>query len=98
MDEEPLNKKDTSFSETEAQGDVVKGALKNQEFQIIEGVKSKCENLNATEDEITGRPKTPRDHKGSTQVALCPPPCSKAQSNRLALNMLLLHSGCYGVL
>uniref|UniRef100_A0A2K5DMW3 guanylate cyclase n=1 Tax=Aotus nancymaae TaxID=37293 RepID=A0A2K5DMW3_AOTNA len=51
-------------------------ALKNQGFQIIErgeiAVKGKgkmttyflIQNLNATEDEIMGRPKTPRDHKG----------------------------------
>nr|XP_016780788.2 guanylate cyclase soluble subunit beta-2 [Pan troglodytes] len=59
-------------------------ALKNQGFKIIERgeieVKGKgrmttyflIQNLNATEDEIMGRSKTPVDHKGSTQKASLP--------------------------
>ncbi|XP_054385320.2 guanylate cyclase soluble subunit beta-2 [Pongo abelii] len=59
-------------------------ALKNQGFEIIERgeieVKGKgkmttyflIQNLNATEDEIMGRSKTPLDHKGSTQIASLP--------------------------
>ncbi|KAL4691098.1 hypothetical protein H8959_014059 [Pygathrix nigripes] len=75
MGEEPLDKKDTSSSEIGGQDGVVMGALKNQGFEIIERgeikVKGKgkmttyflIQNLNATEDEIMRRSKTPLDHK-----------------------------------